>query len=393
MRRRFESSDLSGQRARRILLRAEEWREGRSGEVLGELDLARVEEGKDGMRARTHDEERLVEASRLQVERRRRQRRRRQLAAVVAVALILGAALLFLWQRQQARAAEERARDRAYVALGFNLEADQPSVASLVALEIRLPDSTPTADSLLHKALADSMPIATLTGHKSPVIAASFSPDGTQVMTTSLDNNTAVRIWDAATGQPIVTALPVFFNPDGTWVVPTYDLTPLIWNAGTGQSVATLTEHTDTVLAASFSPDGTRVVVTTSGDQTARIWNAATVQPIATLTGHTDAVRAASFSPDGTRLVTASEDKTARIWPVASEYMQGLIRARTASLPSRSISPQTLGEDQREAEHQEKACQACVPKFFARVKGVPRGDAQAYITAWRAYRGCLNDER
>ncbi|HEX3525702.1 MAG TPA: hypothetical protein VH988_01425 [Thermoanaerobaculia bacterium] len=34
-----------------------------------------------------------------------------------------------------------------------------------------------------------------------------------------------------------------------------------------------------------------------------------------------------------------------------------------------------------------------VPKFFARLKGVARGDAQTYITAWRAYRGCLDRER
>lgn len=32
-------------------------------------------------------------------------------------------------------------------------------------------------------------------------------------------------------------------------------------------------------------------------------------------------------------------------------------------------------------------------KFFARLNGVPGGDAQAFITAWRAYRGCLDREQ
>lgn len=62
-------------------------------------------------------------------------------------------------------------------------------------------------------------------------------------------------------------------------------------------------------------------------------------------------------------------------------------------LPLRSVSRDDSGESPREAEDHEKACRACVPKFFARVEGAPRGDAQAYIAAWRAYRGCLDRER
>jgi hypothetical protein len=398
VRRRFESSDLPGQRAQRILLRAEEWRDSRSGEVLGDLDLARVEEGKAGMRARTPDEERLVEASRLQVERRSRQRRRLQLAAVAAVALILGAALLFLWLWQRTRASEERARDRAYAALGTNLEVVNPTEAALVALEIRQPDSTPTADSLLHKALVDAVQIATLTGHTAEVGAAFFSPDGTRVVTASEDNT--ARIWNAATGEPIATLTghtatvwAASFSPDGTRVVTaSWDQTARIWNTATGQRIATLTGHTAEIETASFSPDGTRVV-TASRDQTARIWNATTGQPIATLTGHTDWVSAASFSSDGTRVVTASADHTVRIWNAAAEYLQGSIRSRTTFCLSVPFRRNTLGEDQREAERHEKACQACVPKFFARMKGVPVGDAQTHIAAWRAYRGCLDGAR
>ena len=177
-------------------------------------------------------------------------------------------------------------------------------------------------------------------------------------------------------------------------VTASRDQTARIWNAATGQPIATLTGHTATVFAASFSPDGIQVV-TASFDQTARIWNAATGQPIATLTGHTDAVFAASFSPDGTRVVTASFDQTARIWNAAAEYLQeyrqALIRSRTTLCLSVPFRETTLGESPREAEGHEKACQVCVPKFFARLKGVPRGDAQAYITAWRAYWGCLDD--
>jgi predicted oxidoreductase (fatty acid repression mutant protein) len=74
-----------------------------------------------------------------------------------------------------------------------------------------------------------------------------------------------------------------------------------------------LTGHADRVLAAAFSPDGTRVV-TASADRTARVWDAATGAVIAVLAGHTDGVNAAAFSSEGSRIVTASADRTARIW-------------------------------------------------------------------------------
>ena len=67
------------------------------------------------------------------------------------------------------------------------------------------------------------------------------------------------------------------------------------------------------VHSAAFSPDGSRIV-TASDDKTARVWTAASGTLLAELKGHTDVVASAAFSPDGSRIVTASEDKTARVW-------------------------------------------------------------------------------
>ena len=70
--------------------------------------------------------------------------------------------------------------------------------------------------------------------------------------------------------------------------------------------------------SAAFSPDGKRIV-TASSDKTARIWDAASGKPIGEpLKGHEDAVNSAAFSPDGRRIVTGSWDKTARIWDAAT---------------------------------------------------------------------------
>jgi WD40 repeat protein len=59
--------------------------------------------------------------------------------------------------------------------------------------------------------------------------------------------------------------------------------------------------------------------VTASSDKTARIWDAATAKEIAVLRGHDSALWSAAFSPDGSRIITASEDKTARIWTLEAE--------------------------------------------------------------------------
>ena len=74
--------------------------------------------------------------------------------------------------------------------------------------------------------------------------------------------------------------------------------------------------HSLAVTSAAFSGDGKRVV-TASLDKTARIWDAESGKEIAVLKGHYgDRVLSAAFSGDGKRVVTASLDKTARIWDV-----------------------------------------------------------------------------
>src|SRR6266511_3388091 len=78
-----------------------------------------------------------------------------------------------------------------------------------------------------------------------------------------------------------------------------------------------LNGHSAAVKSAGFSGDGKRVV-TASDDNTARIWNAESGKEIAILQGHEGPVPSAAFSGDGKRVVTASNDNTARIWDAES---------------------------------------------------------------------------
>ena len=79
--------------------------------------------------------------------------------------------------------------------------------------------------------------------------------------------------------------------------------------------VAKLEGHSAAVRDAAFSPDGQRIV-TASWDKTARVWNAANGQLVAKLEGHSAAVNHAEFSPDGQRVVTASQDGTAQVYRI-----------------------------------------------------------------------------
>jgi WD40 repeat protein len=74
-----------------------------------------------------------------------------------------------------------------------------------------------------------------------------------------------------------------------------------------------------------ISPDG-KTLVSASGDKTIKIWDMATGREKHTLTGHQYSVNSVTISPDGKTLVSASSDNTIKIWDISDINVKSLLQ-------------------------------------------------------------------
>jgi len=92
--------------------------------------------------------------------------------------------------------------------------------------------------------------------------------------------------------------------------------------------IHTLNGHTDQVFSVAFNDDGTKVV-SGSEDKTIKVWNVATGEMEQTLNGHTATVCSVAFNDDGTKVVSGSEDNTIKVWNVATGEMEQTLNGHT----------------------------------------------------------------
>ncbi|CAE7683532.1 unnamed protein product [Symbiodinium pilosum] len=179
--------------------------------------------------------------------------------------------------------------------------------------------------------------LTTLLGHEDWVTCVAFDASEALAVTASLD--CSARIWEVASGRCLQTlpggVSPVFwasFAPEEEELATAglsaqtdqktscidkkffkgADNTATIWSL-TGQVQTVLEGHEDNVTCVTFSPDGLRLV-TASQDRKAKLWEAAAGSCIRDFHGHTDTVQSALFSGDGRLVLTASLDRTAKVW-------------------------------------------------------------------------------
>ena len=167
-----------------------------------------------------------------------------------------------------------------------------------------------------------------LQGHTGSVFSVRFSPDGQTLASSSADQT--IRLWDVTTGHclsrlqghtywvlavafSLIRPKPTKEGEGGILASGSADQTIRLWDLGTGQCLKTLSEHTRSVSAVGFSPDG-QTLASGSSDRTIKLWAVNTGQCLKTLHGHTNQVLSVDFSPNGHILVSSSADETIKLW-------------------------------------------------------------------------------
>ncbi|XP_001375124.3 WD repeat and SOCS box-containing protein 2 [Monodelphis domestica] len=113
-----------------------------------------------------------------------------------------------------------------------------------------------------------------------------------------------------------------------------------IWEVQTGRLLLNLSGHQDVVRDLSFTPNGNLILVSASRDKTLRIWDLnKDGKQIQVLSGHLQWVYCCSISPDCSMLCSAAGEKSVLLWSMRSYTLIRKLEGHQSSVVSCDFSP------------------------------------------------------
>ncbi|GDY20858.1 hypothetical protein LBMAG56_22040 [Verrucomicrobiota bacterium] len=195
-----------------------------------------------------------------------------------------------------------------------------------------------TDDALLKDKLYAKRGVA----HRDMTYSLAFSPDGTLLASGSYRE---IKLWRRpANVQKSTFALtspkPVEIlatSADGKWLASADGNTVKLLDATSGKEARTLTGHTNAVTSLQFSPDNTKLL-SGSNDKSAKVWNVADGAPFADVPTPSEVTSVAWVSA-GKQIATGGADNLIRLWKLpdaakgaatAGKELKGHTKAVTA---------------------------------------------------------------
>lgn len=181
----------------------------------------------------------------------------------------------------------------------------------------------------------------TLQSHREPITCVAFHPVFSSLASGSEDNT--IKIWDWELGELERTVkghtkavLDLDFGgPRGKTLLASCssDLTIKLWDPNDEyKNIRTLPGHDHSVSAVRFIPSGVstspssgNLLVSASRDKSLRLWDVSTGYCVRTISGHVDWVRDVSPSFDGQFILSAGNDQAARIWDTTSGELKATL--------------------------------------------------------------------
>jgi WD40 repeat protein len=128
------------------------------------------------------------------------------------------------------------------------------------------------------------------------------------------------------------------------------------------------------------------VIVTASRDRTARIWTLGGAGESKVLRGHTDKVYVARFDPRGKLVATVSRDGTARLWPAGGAGDPRVLRGHTAPVVDVAFSKRRSQLVTAAEDGTARVWDAPTPTASWSCAATPAPSASARFTRWPSHR-------